>query len=166
MYIHICVCMYMYMYIYIYMYVYIYIYIHTCISAYMCVCIYIYIHYTYYTCHVLICHKDHYTLLLNKPCVRQAELDKWSPSRLTSINSGKSGVFKPTVLFRVVGFDQPSVPTIPHPPPLSRPRYDIFSWAVHIDRPYGALIIFHTGGSVVGVSYYINYCNSNYQISI
>ena len=37
------------------------------------------------------------------------------------------------------------------PPPLSRPRYDIFSWTVHIDRPYGALIILHTGGSVVGV---------------
>ena len=38
-----------------------------------------------------------------------------------------------------------------HPPQLSRPRYDIFSWAVHIVRPYGALNIFHTGGSVVGV---------------
>ena len=37
------------------------------------------------------------------------------------------------------------------PIPLSRPRYDIFSWAVHIDRPYGAVNIFHTGGSVVGV---------------
>ena len=44
-----------------------------------------------------------------------------------------------------------SLPKVPPPPPLSRPRYDIFSWAVHIDRPYGALIIFHTGGSVVGV---------------
>ena len=41
--------------------------------------------------------------------------------------------------------------TNPHPPPLLRPRYDIFSWAVHIDRPYGALKVFHTGGSVVGV---------------
>ena len=37
------------------------------------------------------------------------------------------------------------------PPPLSPLQYDIFSWAVHIDRPYGALNIFHTGGSVVGV---------------
>ena len=26
-----------------------------------------------------------------------------------------------------------------------------YFWAVHIDRPYGALKIFHTGGSVVGV---------------
>ena len=24
-----------------------------------------------------------------------------------------------------------SLPKLPHPPPLSRPRYDIFSWAVH-----------------------------------
>ena len=31
------------------------------------------------------------------------------------------------------------------------PRYDIFSAAVHVDRPYGALDIFNTGGSVVGV---------------
>ena len=43
------------------------------------------------------------------------------------------------------------LPRFPHPPPLSRPRYDIFSWAVHVDRPYGALNMFHTGGSVVGV---------------
>ena len=39
----------------------------------------------------------------------------------------------------------------PHPPPLSRPRYDIFSGAAHITRPYKALKICHTGGSVVGV---------------
>ena len=44
-----------------------------------------------------------------------------------------------------------SLPKPPHPPPLSRPRHDIFSGAVFIDRPYGALNIFHTGGSVVGV---------------
>ena len=44
-----------------------------------------------------------------------------------------------------------SLQTNPHPPPLSQPWYDICSWAVHIDRPYGALKIFHTGGSVLGV---------------
>ena len=38
-----------------------------------------------------------------------------------------------------------------HPPQLSRPRYDIFSWAVHTDRPYGALKIFHTGAVIVGM---------------
>ena len=48
-------------------------------------------------------------------------------------------------------YDRTSLPEFPHPPPLLRPLYDIFSGAVHIDRPYGALIIFHTGGSVVGV---------------
>ena len=42
-------------------------------------------------------------------------------------------------------------PQFPPPPPLSWPLYDIFSGAVQIDRPYGALIIFHTAGSVVGV---------------
>ena len=41
--------------------------------------------------------------------------------------------------------------SFPHPPPLSRPRYDIFSGAVRIKRLCGALNIFHTGGSVVGV---------------
>ena len=44
-----------------------------------------------------------------------------------------------------------SLQTNPHPPPLSRPRYDIFSGAAHTERPYGALKICHTGGSVVGV---------------
>ena len=38
-----------------------------------------------------------------------------------------------------------------HPPPLSRPQYDTFSGAVQIDRPYAALIISRTGGSVAGV---------------
>ena len=36
-------------------------------------------------------------------------------------------------------------------PPGPTIMYDIFSGAVHIDRPYGALNIFHTEGSVVGV---------------
>ena len=40
---------------------------------------------------------------------------------------------------------------ISHPPPLSQPRYDMFSGEVHINRPYGALKIRHTGDSVVGV---------------
>ena len=44
-----------------------------------------------------------------------------------------------------------SLQQITHPPSLSRPRYDIFSWAVRIDRPYGALKTFHTGDPVVGV---------------
>ena len=39
----------------------------------------------------------------------------------------------------------------PTHPPLSLPMYDIFSGAVHIKRPYGALKLFLTGGSVVGV---------------
>ena len=42
--------------------------------------------------------------------------------------------------------------TIISPPtPLSRPWYDIFSGAVHIKRPHGALEQFHAGGSVVGL---------------
>ena len=36
-------------------------------------------------------------------------------------------------------------------PPLSQPRYDVFSGAVHVSRPYGAPYIFHSGGSVAGV---------------
>ena len=35
--------------------------------------------------------------------------------------------------------------------PVSWPRYDIFSGAVHRKRLHGALTIFHTGGSVVRV---------------
>ena len=31
-----------------------------------------------------------------------------------------------------------SLPEFPRPPSLLQLRYDIFSWAVHIDRPYGA----------------------------
>ena len=31
------------------------------------------------------------------------------------------------------------------------PRYDVFSAAAHVNRPYGALEICRTGGSVVGV---------------
>ena len=53
-----------------------------------------------------------------------------------------------------------SLPKIPPPPPLSRPRYDIFSGAVHIDLPHGALVIFHTGGSVVGVGVVILVLNN------
>ena len=34
-------------------------------------------------------------------------------------------------------YDSDSVPEFPHPPPLSRPRYGIFSGAVHVRQPYG-----------------------------
>ena len=47
--------------------------------------------------------------------------------------------------------DSYDYPELPYPPPLSRPRYVIFSWAVHRNRPYGAPTIFHTEGSVLGV---------------
>ena len=55
-------------------------------------------------------------------------------------------------------------------PPLLRPLYGIFSRAVHIDRPYGALVIFHTGGSVVGVGVEIMvlrcWCNLVLQVAM
>ena len=40
----------------------------------------------------------------------------------------------------------------------------MFSWAEHIDRPYGALNIFHTVGSVVGVGVVVVILVLNYAL--
>ena len=69
------------------------------------------------------------------------------------LRCASQGPFAASSLSRATGLRMilGSLPLFPRPPPLSWPRYDIFSGAVHINRPYGDLNIFHTGGSVVGV---------------
>ena len=58
------------------------------------------------------------------------------------------------------------LPEFPHPPPLLRLRHDIFSGAVHRNLPYGALNIFHAGGSVVGVGVICTYTHAYYYVCL
>ena len=140
----VCMCTYIYIYIYVYVYIYIYIYIHTYIHTHICIHI-LFLRWCYPTTGISppSPHCGHSFLkfdlekLANPPWIFDLSkvIFEWTWAMVLGLETLNSKLCE-LKLWELT---------------VSRPRCDVFSGAVHVDRHHGALNIFQTGGSVVGV---------------